>query len=100
MSDFEETKISTDKMSCTENVAADTLSRRRKIMKKKGFFPLGKSNTIALIAFIIISIVAFFPFVRNNYIAGLSWNCWILAGVALMIPIYCIIADAVKEHKK
>ena len=69
-------------------------------MNKKGFYPLGKTNTIALVAFIIVSIGSFLPFVRNSYAAGLSWNYWILAGIAIVVPLYCIITDAIKYSKQ
>lgn len=52
------------------------------------------SSKFALIVFIIASIIAFLGPVRNTVVAGLSMCGWILAGIALAVPIYCIIVDA------
>ena len=69
-------------------------------MKKSGFFPIGKSNGFAAIVFFIVSILAFFPFVYQTMWNGLSINVWLLSALALLIPVYNIIADNVINNSK
>lgn len=68
-------------------------------MDKKGFFKMDKSDGFALVAFIVVSILAFIPPIRNTVIAGLSLCGWVLAAIALAVPIYCIIVDYGKYNK-
>ena len=69
-------------------------------MDKKGFFPMHKSHAFALVAFIVVSIIAFTGPVRNTVIAGLSLCGWILAGIAIAVPVYCMIIDYARYNKK
>ena len=68
-------------------------------MKKTGFIPINGSNGIAAIVFFTVSILAFFPFVYEKIWNGLSMNVWILSGLALLVPIYNILADCAGRKK-
>ena len=68
-------------------------------MDNKGFFKMSKSNGFALIVFIVVSILSFIGPIRNTVIAGLSLCGWLLAALALAVPIYCICVDAAKYNK-
>ena len=62
-------------------------------MRKKGFYPMAKASKAAAIVFFVVSICSFLPFVRETMVAGISLTMWILSILAILIPIYCIIAD-------
>lgn len=69
-------------------------------MNENGFFKMKPAAAFGLIAFIIISLVAHLPAVRNTMVAGLNCCSWLLLILALALPIYCIIVETAELKKE
>lgn len=62
-------------------------------MNNSGFFKMKPSAAIGLIGFIVISLAAHLPVVRNTMVAGLNCCSWTLLILALALPLYCIVVE-------
>jgi len=69
-------------------------------VRTNGLIKMRTSDLIALIVFFVISIIAFFPSVRNTMYKNVSLNSWILVILTFCVPIYNIIAAYLSLGKK